>query len=1401
MEPDSSSKAFVYSKNVVTLSRTNLILKWPKECRKKNICRNAGLGDSVSCVSLLAHPIKNDGTMNVKRIVEIMCVDPGYTVYKSDPEGGEEWNLACTDTYDLANEITRQPVTPKYRKVKVSPVSFTNEKDAHEAVVTDLRKVLSGRKEQCDWYDNSHGIMDEFVLKTASMPCQGCEKRFSGRLFAGNIPLCKKCRPDNRFEGTAITTPKLIDLALLDKVKMTTREFTRPHMIHEEYVTFTPTEDLPFVKGNTVNDEKYTQQFLARCISVVYDIETVTVDSSLKRRIADEVVTITASLNTGTNTVKLVMFTRKIPNEWKDAVPGRGEVDANQLLGDLRKPDNTPLPQIEIVLCDSEAELVETYKNFLIEYKPHFLVSFNGHGFDHKFLVRASLSNGLKETFHGALNHFTPAVKISNVNPLTKTPSHQFMRPGGRYCKGLIPDSAMEVSYNSFPSMLSIDLFLIHDSSLNDACVAKKVEGCKLEGVSHTDIPKLYYMRHLDFFKYALVDVVITTELFWKDWFEAIGLFMELEQLVATPWNMAMSRQKTMTAQTTTYVQFNTNGFIREAKLRPKRLLGDAVIDDIAQCMGDQKRVPRLDETLQILTDFVNGNCKCNTLYKKLPKLSAEPLTEHEVNKVLTHYKTRCRKPTDPPFSTVDATMLLFYLLRGEIDWRPFNNLLAEFSSLVGGNAKKLDGLKNYILYVVRTRKCLSPFSETCDLMWKEYRKCHKPDTVVTSLLAKFIKSKHSRILASAADSVEYPRSMSPGFTAARIGQLIRAFAGPEGIKIKMLPYDGATIIFNRADINLTNPTCVLDFRSQYPNAMRAINLGIDTNVSLKKVLECVDLIAKERNIKDRKQAAKALSDDYVHVCFTREEDDGMDWTVYLDKPEYLSKNCVFFVKNVVSIQNHQFKEEIASRVQDKFKSEDQSLTPEERLKYLNKSAAKKININARYGVIQSTISPRLQPTISGVGRRSIKKVTKQLRELLGAQEIYGDTDSTFTYIADLDVFDMKDMTPEAMYGRLRFATFDVPYERFKTTVYDKYYPVDQTNPRAIREAGGGVVQELYQIVAPILSTEALELEAEKTLCPLILPSMKKYTAYNCVTHKAMTKGLSSHNKSAIAMTKNILAEFVNMACNSWNQYDLVCSLYDYLGKFVTVPIEEGMVNPVDIAKPCSISINKVKAKTKQNTLIESMKRDGVTFIFEKIRVKQVPIYPEGIDKDWSICDVLTQSCAGRIHTVKTKFDVLKEILTILKGKYSQGVCEVVEALIWGEFHPNLYTPDDFRRMSIEKPAVYKPASFGKIISKCIPRYDEPLLSTKRLPSKSEYRLVTCSSPSNISINESMSALHRTDLGSRADSRGSVANLKRHTVKSSNAADEPNHKRKRSCEVTKGPMDAFLDKNQKCGGN
>ena len=1283
-------RAFVYSRVCVSVSLTDVIKRWPKESGQKNLKRHAAssLNPLVSCVSMLAHPIDEvTGGLVIKKIIEIMCIDPGYTIYKACDEGGEEWNLADTDTYDLAQEIISG--VGSYKRVRVQPISFLNENDAHAVVSADLQKVIAGKKNKCDWYNNSHGIMDEFVLNTAMMPCSNCKNGFSGKRFTDKkLPLCKSCHPADRHKGINITTPKVIDLTKLSKLKENV--FTKKHMVHEEYVTFMAVNSLPFVKGQDKLEAKYTNLFLEKCKSLVFDIETVTVDETLKVKIPDEIVIVSASLNTGTTMKKLVMLTGNIPQEWESS---EGTINTELFLGDLRQSGQTALPNTRYISCPTEASLVESFKNLLLAYKPHLLVSYNGHGFDGKFLVRASVSNGLKEPFHGALNHFTSLVKINNTDPLSKVDPRDFLRPHGKHCRGLITDKVMTISYDSFPCLISIDLYPINGTSLNDACAAKKVNGCKLEGVAHTDIPRLYYGRHVDIFKYALVDVIITTDLYFKDRFDAFELYMELEELVSTPWNLSVSRQKTMTAQTTTHVQFHTNGFLRKGNLRPKRALTNAIVDDLADCIYDRSAKPKLDETVQIMVDFVNSHCKCNTLFRKLPKIAAGPLTENTLSTVLD-VQIRQKKASDPPYSTVDAAMLLFYLFRGNIDWDPFEELTSRFASLVKDCPKKMMGLANFCLYLVRVRRCMSPLSETADRVWKEYRKNHKTDTVIASVLERFIKDNYESLIEAAKASEERPRPMAENMSLKKVTMAIKTACQSSGIKLKFLPYDGALIIFDKADINLKNPICVLDYRSMYPKIMIAINLGIDTNLSLEKVLECVEVLRKTRGLATRREAAAALAEEFVHVCFTREEDDRYDWFDFLDYSNYLSSNCQFFARNITSVQNHQFKTEIDSRVIDKLKAEDNLLPLDVRKKHLNRSTVKKVNINSRYGVIQSVINPKFQATVTGMGRRSIQRVTEKLKRLIGTKEMYGDTDSCFSYLPTMDVFAMVDMTPEEMYDEFQFGAFGVSLEQMME-MHAKYYPVDKTDPKAIRNAGGGIAQELYSAIAPALSTDAMEVDAEKkSLCPMFLPSKKKYTAYNCSTQKHLTKGLSMHNKSAIPMTKSILGAMVEIGSSCWNEHDLASSLYRYLGQEVTVPIELHLVDPKSIAKPCSINLRKIKPGSKQHTLVQSMVKD---FIYEKIHVRTVAIYPEKHDKDWSLCDVLTQSCDGREHVVKIKFDVLKEVLSILRGKFCRGVCEPFEALMWGEFYPDKYTPDAFASLSVQKPDVYKPASFYRV--------------------------------------------------------------------------------------------------------
>ena len=445
------SKVFVYSKSPTLIALSTLLRYWPEQCGLKKLKRYHlyDRDPQIACMCMLAHPIHpRTEVMDTSKIIEIMCVDTGYTVFTSDPERGQLVNLAAEDSYDLEADVSGTLKSP-YRQVRVSLVKFPNERIANATIADDLSRKLSQRG----------------------------NRRFGGRI------LCPTCRPDKRFEGEIIGVPKILDVTtmlsasqLLSVGPLKKRVFTKPHMVHCEYVTFMDAVDLPFVKGYKAEYDKYTQQFLGRCKSVVNDIETITVDKTLQNTIPDEVVTIVASNTVGKAMTALTMFTRKIPAEWIAEVKETGTIDTEKVLERVRNNKDGPavdkerlLPRTNVVKCLGEAELILKYQTFLQDEKPHFLVSFNGHGFDNKYLIRASVANRLPETFHGALMHLTPLVKMENKDPLESVNPTSFLRPNGKNCKGLIPDSFMSVAYNSFPSMISIDLYPIHDTSLNQA--------------------------------------------------------------------------------------------------------------------------------------------------------------------------------------------------------------------------------------------------------------------------------------------------------------------------------------------------------------------------------------------------------------------------------------------------------------------------------------------------------------------------------------------------------------------------------------------------------------------------------------------------------------------------------------------------------------------------------------------------------------------------------------------------------------------------------------------------------------------------------------------------------------------------------------------------------------------
>ena len=155
--------------------------------------------------------------------------------------------------------------------------------------------------------------------------------------------------------------------------------------------------------------------------------------------------------------------------------------------------------------------------------------------------------------------------------------------------------------------------------------------------------------------------------------------------------------------------------------LRPKRILTSMIVNKLPEYF-DNGTMPVLNESLQLITDFSNLHCKCNTLYKRLPKLTPAALTEETVKWVL-NVQCKLKKPTDPPYSTVDALMLLFYLLRVQVNWVPLEPLLEQFKASLkytSGSVKddmKVEKFKCFCAYLVRVRRSVSKYHETHTLL------------------------------------------------------------------------------------------------------------------------------------------------------------------------------------------------------------------------------------------------------------------------------------------------------------------------------------------------------------------------------------------------------------------------------------------------------------------------------------------------------------------------------------------------------------------------------------------------------------------------------------------------------------------------------------------------------------
>lgn len=1766
---DTSDLIYVYSQVPVDVPLRELENRWHKECLDKNL--NAYItengDDKITCVSMLGHPFdtKDDGYMNTSVVFHILVVAPMYTVYKlTDKEKektAETWKIADTDSFNLLEflqwkengEEHEIPFHSFQKECLVQKVQFLSERSANRTISKDL---LKGKK--C-WYSNTHNLIDEFVYKSRLQQCstKNCNN-LSGRLFSqetGTVPICSKCRPNDRHVGENIRTPKVLDLSRLDSVENPEDfVFCKPkHIVDKEYITFSLPEDLPFISGNVKLDQQAIDCFSRYSKVAVFDIETIPIDSENKK-IPDEIITIQIVLTVNKKLTDLVIITRNLPACWESGgIKNTKEffsavLNEEQLKG-VQKEDGS-FVDIKVFHSKSEKQLLRVFEEFVLKYKPHFLVSFNGEGFDFKMLIRSSFALNMMSSpqdprsIAEKLDHLKHNI-IQRLNSSGTVLSPQLreslQRPHGKLCSGLISDKDLTLDYDVFPCTISVDLFKLEQSSLKDACKKRNVDIGKLEGVSHVDIPKLYYQKDIRFWQYGLIDSLATEQLLRKVWFQAIEVFPELEGLVGTPWNLSMSRKKTQNAITTQYIQYISNRFLTPAIIRPKGLLAKYTVKQLVSYFFEDID-PVEPNAVQIITDFTNGHCKCNTSFKKYEKqfgsiMSNKPITMNLLRKVIMFDRNHNIKKGED-FSTKNACIILHYLSR----WvkYPEDVLLREkeFSSLVRKYQSKYTKpsvqetrglqLAKYLAYLLQVRVNLSPYEEH-KLLWKSYSEFYKTDAVVGDLKT-FTKKHHREILQLVLrkKSLFRHRSLEEGTS---IDNVTECF---DPLKLSMLTFDGALILYKGDDseseeedndmdedeedfieeeedlkemwwspnektdssssklldrkptyvfpppqkgeqlikrgINLDDIVVVYDFKSQYPYSMISINLGKDTHVSTSTVYACLSYLQELYPSQSMQQLCLLLTTKYLHCCHTRRIDDTYGLEKYVSDKEYVAKNYVFFIKMLTSVQNVQFMLEIESRVTDKKKSQDSSLSPSERKMYANRSETKKITINSRYGLIQSTIDPRFQPTVTGMGRKSIRKVTSCLRQHMDTREFYGDsvtgytpvllkgsdgtvvltqfnnvepddvkwikypvgtkeelplnpnsyqvqthegwqnviriirhkttkkiyrvttnkgvvdvtedhslmtkkleqmspmrlvphetllwtlpenvfeeeqiciqmsatqastefplnkkrafllgvyfvignkggkrwsmtfsekykttllqcqeilleefqcnshveflatgdytrvilcnnicrflnythkynnvlsrdtdknstamelwcdkncfvwngeknvkvvpniilsshnknfqdsffqgvkkvlkhplrfttsyqittqsfivllqqlwysigistpsdntyeivwkkniedlkdadlmvqsvveifdtdtsqyvydietsvgtfhagigglvlknTDSCFIYKRGLSPFNMVKMSCNEMYEKLLFEKLlNISLEEFEEQIYKKHYPVQDLVPRKIREAASSVMHQLCVKLESQLSSTYLELEAEKTLNPIILPTAKRYIAYNGVAQKILTKGLSLNNKSASKLTKEILSFLINLCIDSWNYFEIASGLYHKLGSCFLEQINKADENVLDlISKPISIDLQKLKKGSKQQRLLTRMSKEGINFLFDKVHLKVVPIEPIDGDTGWSLYAVGEQKGLSptQLHLIKAKFDVMQEIMVILTSTFCKEICEPFTKLIVNEYYPERYSPHDFKRLHKIQPQKTPAASFSSIL-------------------------------------------------------------------------------------------------------
>ena len=1012
----------------------------------------------------------------------VVVIGQYYTHYVNDEiNGTERMQIASADEYDFK--------TKQFKERLVRRECFFSEQESSKRVVelvTNNQKV----------YGNSHRFINEFCY---DLYCNYNDVNFKGRMIE---------------KPTGLNKPFLMNESY----------------VKGEFVIFGNARKLSVVDDSHI--KTYTYEHKTLC----FDIETIQVDAN-GNKTENRIIQLSVTYQEGKQLHRVIGITVD-------------SSDKNPSFYDYNHMSQyfETYPITEIYCVSDEKRLIEKFIEICIDVKPDYIAGYNVLGFDLQVLLMSA--NRYQIDIHKLISHMAgfTAKRTAIQNALKSLQKRKSNL-------SILDDiQQFKLSYNMFPGVLVNDLYRCHKGEKLDE-LAKSSFGFGKEDVSYVDIPKLFFSENIadrsKLLKYNIVDSLLCAALInTTDHFASYKFFSVSSDTSKVPHSQFFNMQKTPMLMPLFYYRYKRKGMLQTMRIKPMYEHDRLVLIQVLKYFLYNQKEVTIPDAADLIDKFVSGEVKTKTIKKHMDlnkqfdnirKVDFDKAldildNQFEIAKVkntkhgahfytLTHLLLFVRFLTEPDVEGYDMNSLIDeYFKQKKIGKYSVVNIVKKstksakkgFSDLLDEENLLTNQCISFVRYLANRTltsshtidNILSSYFEN-ELIERTYQKQIEHFAIylngndrgkLTPSLIEFIQMYRSSCRGKRFSDVHTDETFCEEVFRRIKNNLLMEFDKP-------YKYDGAFIGLPNPGVEFEKPIDCLDFSSMYPCIAISYNMGPETVISQKTIIdnnliENVDYVAVNIYMRDDQQtidlhniSTEEAAGSYVFFLTTKHTR-----STYCDVWEDALKNRL------------QFKKQIGT-----FDNERDNLLAEE------KSNTYKICINSCYGILKNMGQWRISACVTSKGRQQIQNVSRYIEKNRNAEIVYGDTDSVMFHLNLTNKELCKIYANEELYKRNWIRREDSKV--IDTYAQDEYKQGCMISA-AISKRVAEEMNEMY-LTSPndAIYFPPSKLEHEKVMQPFVIFGQKHYFARIMDTSKDRSyiiRGLEARKRNRLLATESV---------------------------------------------------------------------------------------------------------------------------------------------------------------------------------------------------------------------------------------------------------------------------------------